>query len=296
VRLRTGPATTEALAEVGRAGATVGNVIHLPAPPGKSVRTAEVVAHELVHAVRPSAVPRFFQDDHDTAEERQAMLTGGLVRDLASGSLARGGMATALQRRVEGSTTHKSSHLLFGTAGLKVAPGASPLTAGTRAEGAVAGRPSPPAGGAASSAATTGRGPSTALPSVSAIGGAPASSAESATTIHRRRAGGRHRLEPPDATLPPALARLLDRSDNFSLPGADREPRGMEEPFTDGSHSRPSTRSGGPMSASFMPPPLVETSSHPISQETLDWIVEAVEERILSELERRGLRFQPGVF
>ena len=50
------------------------------------------------------------------------------------------------------------------------------------------------------------------------------------------------------------------------------------------------------MSASFTQQPLVETSTHPISQETLDWIVEAVEERILTELERRGMRFQPGVF
>lgn len=43
-------------------------------------------------------------------------------------------------------------------------------------------------------------------------------------------------------------------------------------------------------------PPLLDTSSAPISAETLDWIVEAVEERVLAELERRGMRFQPGVF
>ena len=42
--------------------------------------------------------------------------------------------------------------------------------------------------------------------------------------------------------------------------------------------------------------PLVDSSSAPISAELLDWIVDAVEERILEELERRGMRFQPGVF
>lgn len=318
VRLRTGPASAQALAQVGRAAATVDNVIHLSAPPGKSVRSAEVVAHELVHAARPSPVPRFFQDDHDTAEERQATMTGGLVRDLAAKTMERGGIASALQRRVEGSRGHKSSHLLFGTAGLTVAPGASPLTAGTMAEVVASGHRS--SASAASAAATTGgRGPGRAAGATSAgqtatqagaSGGAPGSTgrsgassaatgADASRTIHRRRAGARHRLDAPDAGLPPGLARLLDRPDNFSLPGADRDRRGPEEPFSDGfpgSLSGPSTRSGGPMSASFTPPPLVETSSHPISQETLDWIVEAVEERILTELERRGLRFQPGVF
>ena len=303
VRLRTGPATTQALAEVGRPAATVGNTIHLAAPPAKSPRSAEVLAHELVHAASPSPVPRFFQDDHDTAEERQAMLTGGLVRDLASKTLERGGIASALQRRVEGSRAQHAPHLLFGTAGLKVAPGASPLTAGTMAEVAASGRPTPTAGSAATAAPTAGRGatpPGGAMPpSGSPVGGPPAAVAEANRTIHRRRAGGRHRLEPPDASLPPALARLLDRPDNFFVPGADREQRGNEDSFTDGSQGTrpgPSTRTGGPMSAPFSPPPLVEASTHPISQETLDWIVEAVEERILTELERRGLRFQPGVF
>lgn len=42
--------------------------------------------------------------------------------------------------------------------------------------------------------------------------------------------------------------------------------------------------------------PLVGQSQHLITAETLDWIVEEIEERVLAELERRGLRFQPGVF
>lgn len=42
--------------------------------------------------------------------------------------------------------------------------------------------------------------------------------------------------------------------------------------------------------------PLVDQSTSGISAETLDWIVEAVEERVLAELERRGVRFHPEVF
>jgi hypothetical protein len=47
----------------------------------------------------------------------------------------------------------------------------------------------------------------------------------------------------------------------------------------------------------------VHTPSHPVDQAptpvdeaTIEWIIEAVEARVLDELERRGLRYNPGVF
>ncbi len=43
-------------------------------------------------------------------------------------------------------------------------------------------------------------------------------------------------------------------------------------------------------------PPLVETSRMPIPRETLDWIIEQIEQRVIDELERRGLRTNPGVW
>jgi hypothetical protein len=42
----------------------------------------------------------------------------------------------------------------------------------------------------------------------------------------------------------------------------------------------------------------VSTDQSPavIDSETIEWIIEAVEERVLQELERRGQRYNPGVF
>lgn len=302
VRVRTGRATSEALAEVGRPAATVGNVVHLAAPPSHSARSAEVVAHELVHAGRPSPVPRFFQDDHDSAEERQAALTGGLVRDLARKSLEGGGLASALQRRVDAPRLHRSAGLTFGTSGLSVAPGASPLTAGTLTELAVNGRAqagTATGGGQGGAGVAAARRASGAVAASSGSAASGSDATDPARVLHRRRAGGRHRIEPPEPTLPPTVARLLDRSPNPPVPGFGTDhgsPGATSFDGADAPFGRPSTRFGGPMSPPFNSPSRVEPSTHPISQETLDWIVEAVEERILAELERRGLRYQPGVF
>jgi hypothetical protein len=43
-------------------------------------------------------------------------------------------------------------------------------------------------------------------------------------------------------------------------------------------------------------PGSAEQSPATITAETIEWIIEAVEERVLEELERRGLRHNPGVF
>ena len=43
-------------------------------------------------------------------------------------------------------------------------------------------------------------------------------------------------------------------------------------------------------------PPLVEVDGPPLPPETLEWIIERVERHVIDELERRGLRHNPGVF
>ncbi len=53
------------------------------------------------------------------------------------------------------------------------------------------------------------------------------------------------------------------------------------------------TPGGPPVDASQA---SAEQSPAVISAETIEWIIEAVEERVLEELERRGLRHNPGVF
>ncbi len=88
VAMRTGPGTTAALAAAGKAAATIGGVIHLRRLPDRSARSAEIVAHELVHVSRPSSQPRFFGDDRPSPEESLAQHTGGLARALVAPRLA----------------------------------------------------------------------------------------------------------------------------------------------------------------------------------------------------------------
>ena len=44
------------------------------------------------------------------------------------------------------------------------------------------------------------------------------------------------------------------------------------------------------------PPVSTDQSPTVFNAETIEWIIEAVEERVLEELERRGQRYNPGVF
>ncbi len=121
VRLVTGAATRRALDVVGSAAATVGRTIYLAEAPGSSPRHREILAHELVHAARPSPVPRFFADPRPSAEERLAHDTG---RRMAAGlplvatSLSSGRSAAA-RSRPPGPTT--------GSPPVTPAPGPGPI-------------------------------------------------------------------------------------------------------------------------------------------------------------------------
>lgn len=312
VRIRTGPATRSALAEAERPAATVGRVIHMESPPDSSPRRMEVLAHELVHAARPATAARFFDDDHQDGEERLAAATGGRVAALIR---AFEGRTEAGESR-HGRRPRRNPDLAWGTEGLAVGAGASPLTAGAIGQlmGAPAGargRPGP-TGGLSAPPAVTGS------PAGGPTAGAGADAGgRDGTGVHRGRRGpGRHRpgdvpgsaglagtasgtgLTPEFlAELPPAVARLIS--------GSGSPPSG---PITDGGPpvpagpqmSRTTSYTGAAMPSSSAAgatnPPFVQSSSNPVTAEMLDWIVEAVEERILAELERRGMRFQPGVF
>ncbi len=80
VRIAHGSASRAALRAVGRPGATLGNVVHLASAPDASVATAELLAHELVHAANAPARPRFFAEPGHDAEERVARQVGRLAR------------------------------------------------------------------------------------------------------------------------------------------------------------------------------------------------------------------------
>ena len=76
VRVSTSTASRTALRKVGKIAATTGDTIHLatPAPP------PHVMAHELTHVAHPSPVPRFFDDDERTPEERRAEQVARIMR------------------------------------------------------------------------------------------------------------------------------------------------------------------------------------------------------------------------
>jgi hypothetical protein len=79
VRISTDSRSRRALQRVGKRAATVGDTIHLAAPPQSGRATAEVLAHELTHVAHPSAVPRFFDDDVRGPEERLAERVASVI-------------------------------------------------------------------------------------------------------------------------------------------------------------------------------------------------------------------------
>ena len=72
------------LAAAGTQAATIGRTILMDRAPSTGARDREVVAHEMVHAMANTAVPRFFDDPHHDHEERAAVSVGRLARGLRS--------------------------------------------------------------------------------------------------------------------------------------------------------------------------------------------------------------------
>nr|CTQ89587.1 proteophosphoglycan ppg4 [Kibdelosporangium sp. MJ126-NF4] len=74
-----GPATRRALNEVGALGATTGRVVHLAQQPSADPASLGVLAHELTHARSPVTRPRFMLHHHTgsmDSDERQARTVG----------------------------------------------------------------------------------------------------------------------------------------------------------------------------------------------------------------------------
>lgn len=92
VMLSTDSVSRRALRKVGKVAATTDNVIHLADTPTPGARMNEVIAHELTHIANPSPVARFFDDAHDSPEERQAEQ---VARVMASSPIAPAAAATA---------------------------------------------------------------------------------------------------------------------------------------------------------------------------------------------------------
>ncbi|MGH9125323.1 MAG: eCIS core domain-containing protein [Acidimicrobiales bacterium] len=267
VSVRTGPATRAALAAAGKPAATVGNVIHLRRSLDRSLESVEVLAHELVHAARPSPQARFFGDDRRSAEEHVAEHTGRLARALVASEVAsppRG---------------HQQDRLAWGTSGLPV--GSLGGAAKTLSVERAAKVPVPPTIAPQRRVSSSGS---------SSLVERTADLFRQAGTSPATANGGRSATI---ATSPGSITSAMSAS-NLPVPRPG-----------DGPIVRHNTWSGVQRFTTV--PSTVSTTSADVTSDRpmtvggvdvalFDALVDALEQRVIDELERRGLRHNPGVF
>ena len=94
-RYTTGPATRQALRAAGALGATTGSVIHLSRAPSDRVEDAAVITHELAHSRTPVQRPRFLLAAHSSHDEEERMA------QRAARQVSQGGPSLLLQRAVQ---------------------------------------------------------------------------------------------------------------------------------------------------------------------------------------------------
>lgn len=288
VGVRTGPSTSRALRRAGKRAATVGNVVHLDAPPSVSPRAAEVFAHELVHAARPSPVPRFFDDDHHSDEEDLARATGNLVRAVTSPTVAGPGVGS-----IRRSTDDRA--LTFGTSGLAVGAGGGLMSALTGAAGQSA-PPVPPAAASTDSSTTIRR----------SVAPRPASERRSARKADRSSSSSPdHGSTGSGAVIRRSLSPSGGAGATSSIFGASsatiirRTETGDPNAAAGAPDSNPLEQALGRMVSGITEANFrgaLTASTGPIRSELIAQIVDAIEDRVIAELERRGRRHNPGVF
>jgi hypothetical protein len=303
-RYTTGTATRHALAATGALGATTGSVVHLPAAPSGTPRSASVLAHELTHARRPVRRPRFLLagaagllDD----DERSAVTAGrGLLQNglpAAAGSAlgtARGAATSALGGARTGALdaagsaldTARAGALDAATSAVGTARGGATSALGTLRTGALdAATTAASTAADAVTAGTVGAGIVDRLP----VGGGMGAVGDLATRAARAAV-----IEATAAMpgIPPGLgggagsvlADALAPLAGSAAPAEDRSPPAA-------SSGSAAITGAGPAGAS-QEAPARQAPGVPLDA---DRVVELVEERLLREIERRGGRWA-GVF
>lgn len=144
VQLSTDHASRTALRRVGKVAATTDDVIHLDPAAVPSHARHEVLAHELTHVANPSPAPRFFADDHHSAEESAAEEMAARVGSLMSGWTAAtpSGARPASTAMVLGGSRAGVNTSVAGASAAPVASGG--WTAGALAAELTGGRPATP--------------------------------------------------------------------------------------------------------------------------------------------------------
>lgn len=260
----TGPATRDALAKAGALGATTGSVVHLPGAPAAamSAELTGVLAHELTHARQPVGRPRFLLRAHSgamDADERAAHTVGQQA--------AAAGTAYSASQGGPAAVVHRSISSLASAGGAAVPPPGS-VTPGLVDQLPVGGA----SGNAVSEARSAGEGfashatgtDATARGLLAALAAAdPSGAAELAGAASSAGAAG-----------------AAGSTAAGELAGAGRHEAGAVSSAVAGLGAGTTAAASGARSASDI---------------DVERIIEAVEQRLLRQLERRGGRYA-GVF
>jgi hypothetical protein len=284
VAVRSGPSTSRALRKAGKRAATVDNIVHFASSPENAAPSTEVFAHELVHAARPSPIPRFFDDDRHSPEEELARATGNLMRVMQPPTIA-GSTASDTVRRSDATDGRAPT---FGTAGFTVGASGGLMSALAGASPSAPAPPKPPASSTSSTTApdatirrSTASRPAAQRRTARRASAAGATSSSSSTDIVRRSAASAPSLFASSSGASSAIIRRFDEG-----PSAPPAPPDFKSIIWN-------TLNGRSESATSS---SVQSSNTPAMNELISHIVEAIEERVIAELERRGRRHNPGVF
>ena len=290
-RYTAGPATRRALQAAGALGATTGTVIHLSRPPSDRAEDAAVLSHELAHSRTPVLRPRFLLaggGGHDE-EERSA--------HRAAASFTSGGPALSPR------TVPRLVQRAAGSDQIQREPVSPPET--TAADG-VSRYPSglvdtlPVTGiGGLMEVARTATGPYFAT---SPAGGATSAIGLAAATGLPGSPGS----GPTGWTPSGGLSRSVGPTGEVALTGAGAQasPYAAQAdpavaggaPVAGGSGgSAPAPGSAAPGSAAAASAGATAAANAPGGVPDFDRLLEALEDNVLRELERRGGRFE-GVF
>lgn len=263
----TGPATRDALAQAGALGATTGSVVHLPGAPAAamSAELTGVLAHELSHARQPVGRPRFLLRAHTgamDADERAAHTVGQQAAAGTGFSASQGGSAPVV---------HRSISSLASAAGAAVPP------PGSVAPGLV---DQLPVGGASGNAVSEARSAAGSFAGMTSTAGADATARGLLAALAAADPSGAAQLAGAASS-----AGAMGSTAAGELAGAGQhEAEAMSQAVA--GHGAGAAAAGATAAAS---------AARSASDIDVERIIEAVEQRLLRQLERRGGRYA-GVF
>jgi hypothetical protein len=285
----TGPATRAALAEAGALGATTGTVVHLARHPGDDPASIGVLAHELSHARQPVGRPRFLlsvPSGSADADERTARSVGTRTHTdaMALPALSPSALSTPVARVARAATGQTFSPPDNGTGGSTGAVRSGLTeTAGVVSAGVVDQLPV----GAVTQTVSAGTSTFGDIANGAAASTTPGGGTDIASTMDGATA--RNLLAALSAAAGQGATTVAPTGADATAPTTDQNQTG--QPAAAGATST----STGTGTASGAPAAGNQGTTGHVSPQDIDRIAEALEQRMMRQLERRGGRYA-GVF